>query len=891
MLLSFEIKKVYTDNPYVDELVYYAKLLGMGTVLKMQQLADNNETAKSIKAADLYIACIEKTAILELFPRISRSSLIKGGIIDEETISRCMRNRNTIPAVNRPDVLEALRLEYIENYEELNPYYRMLHGLPAIGKEDYVTDWVPPEGTVIDLSKPIHMMNSSEINILDNNGILDIMIAEDPIGREYIRHMNEKRIDYYTARKANRFDVLYIPEISTNSVYRIYRDMLENNKFYALRAVYSEAFKYNSDYYDNFIAIFIVLMTIIDMISRVQEFIIRKEIFDIRSVQYIFESNGITFFPEIPLKYQIKMVKNLHTLLKYKSTKKCMIDICSLFGFENIEIFKYYLCRDKINENSSMSNPENYELKFLKLPLDGRLDQYSTDKNSYVSYDDVTSKDPTWDGGLDHDEVYNSIREQEFNFSRSKYISITTIYDVAKMSVQQSYFFNFLYDNIPLEDLCTIRVPFIDTNANFNIADIFIFLNILTYYYNNMEDTIVDTQGKVLYINGFNFRADLSALAEDIVNCDEAKELLAQFKSPNTQIPSFSDMVSIFINNMDVRDMLINGMINADNKRIYDIYKKLYDSLMVAQLTLDFYKNPLTGDFYRFSENSDPTYTEFLKNRNDILYNLALKVKSFEDEISRNQYISTLIDNIVWSIEEFIDSSKFQGIFASLPINSLEVVKNYIAKVINFYKSFKVHFLGFDTQYQFGSSDTEFIKVIEGINQINTSFSNIEYISPFDDIDGINTSLCTHDSLDIRERMYIDYVYDTDGPSDPEHPSDPDKLPYVVTENETNVIRLVDINDVVTSNVIGKKLVVTDPSNTITYYIDDGILYIMSDKMDSDKPSINIKIDQSINSIHILDSNNMVTSNVIGKKLVVTDPSNTTYYIDDGVLYIMSDSV
>lgn len=765
MLLSFEIKKIYTDNPYVDELVYYAKLLGMGTVLKMQQLADDSETARSIKMADLFISCIEKNVIFELFPYVTANALRRAGITDENKIRSYLMNKNNIPYDKRADVTEAMRLEYIENYEELNPYYRMLHGLPAIGREDYVTNWTPPTGAVIDLSKPIHKMSLGEISILQHNGIIDAMIAEDPVNREYMRHMNEKSIDYYTARKANRFDVLYVPEIATNSVYRIYRDTLENNKFYTLRAVYSEAFKYNSAYYDNFIAIFIVLITVVDMISKVQEFITRKEIFDIRSVQYIFESNGVTFFPEIPLKYQIRMVKNLHTLLKFKSTKKCMIDICSLFGFENIDIFKYYICRDKVDISKPISDASAYELKFLKLPLDGRLDDYSGDKNNYVSYDEVTSRDITWDGGLPHDDVYNAIREHEFNFSRSKYISITTMYDVARMSMQQSYFFNFLYDNMPLEQMCTVSVPFIDASAQFNIADIFVFLNVLAYYYNNIEDTIMDTQSKVLFVNGFNFRADLAALAEDIINCDEAKELLSEFNMPTSQIPSFNDMMSIFVNNMGVRDRLIEGMHNADNKRIYDIYKKLYDSLMTTRLTFDFFKNPATMDFYR-DASGNATYTEFLRNKNDILYTLLMRIKAFEDEASRNQYISTLIDNIVWSIEEFVDSSKFQGIFINLPVNSLDAVKNYIAKVINFYKSFKVHFLGFDTVYLLGSSSDEYIKIIEGIGNMNTSFESMDSISPFDLLHNVKSNKTIDESIKPRERMYIKRTYNDEDDSD-----------------------------------------------------------------------------------------------------------------------------
>lgn len=758
MLLSFEIKKIYTDNPYVDELVYYAKLLSMGTVLKMQQTADNNETVDSIRMADLYIACIEKTAILELFPSISINALRTAGITNPISISEYRRNSDLIPSEYREYVLEAMRIEYIENYEELNPYYRMLHGLPAIGIEDYVTDWEPPDGIEIDLSNPIHKMSSSEIAILNSFGIIDNMISEDPVNREYMKHLGEKSIDYYAARKANRFDVLYIPEIpDNNSIYKIYRDTLENNKFYTLRAVYSEAFKYNSTHYDNFIAIFIILTTVVDIISRTQEFIARKEIFDIRSIQYIFESNGVTFFPEIPFKYQVRMVKNLHTLLKFKSTKKCMMDICSLFGFEDIDIFKYYICKEKSDPDTPANDPSSYDLKFLKLPLDGRLNDYAGDPSNYVSYDDVTSKDSTWDGGLDHDDVYNNIRMQEFNFSRSKYISITSIYDVAKISIQQSYFFNFLYDNIPLEKMCAIKIPFIDASAIFNIADVFILLNILTYYFNGINDLIVDTQSKVLYVNGFNFRANLSALAEEIYNCDDAKDILNKFNIPTNQIPSFDDMMSMFVNNMDVRDRLIEGMRNADNKRIYDIYKKLYDSLMVTRLTYDFFKNPATHHFY-IDENGDATYTEFLRSRNEILFNVAIKAKSITDSVERNQYISTIVDNIVWCLEEFVDSVKFQGIFSSLPTNNLDTIKRYIAKVINFYKSFKVHFNGFDTIYLLGNPNFEHLHVVDGIDNMDTNFNPADAVAPFDGIGYMVCDKITIDTIHIFDRLYIKHL-------------------------------------------------------------------------------------------------------------------------------------
>ena len=258
--MSLEIKKIYTDCPYVDEMVYYSKLIGMGTVLKLKSIADKNETLESLRLGDLYIACVEGTAVIEMFDKISTTALASAGIVDPQTVQKCIANPKNIPENRRAAVRTALISEYIENYEDLNPYYRSLHGLPPVGHEDYITDWLPPEGVVIDPSKPVHEMTNAEALILEKFDVLEPMIDEDPINRQYMRHLGEKKIDYYLARKANRFDPLYVPTIDIESIENMYRDKLDANKFYVLRTVYSEAYNYNSDYYDNFIAIFIVLV-------------------------------------------------------------------------------------------------------------------------------------------------------------------------------------------------------------------------------------------------------------------------------------------------------------------------------------------------------------------------------------------------------------------------------------------------------------------------------------------------------------------------------------------------------------------------------------------------------------------------------------------------------
>ena len=619
-------------------------------------------------------------------------------------------------------------------------------------------------------------MTQAEVTILDKYGVLDKMINEDPVNREYMRHLGKKSIDYYTARRANRFDALYIPTINSESIQKMYKDRLDANKFYVLRTIYSEAYKYDSDYYDNFIAILIVIITMVDIISRVQEFIARKEIFDIRSVQYIFKSYGVPFFENIPLKYQIAMVKNLHTLLKYKSTSKCMVDICSLFGFSNIKIFKYYILRDRkidlstgeylerFNEDGTEDIDSEYELKFLKLPLEDDVDEYVGKGTNYIDYDEITEMDPKWDGGLDHDQVKSDILKNEFNINRTKYISIDTINEIAKMSAQQSYFFNFLYDNVEMEDMVKVRIPYIDPSAEFKLADIFTLLTSLSYQYNGIKDTIMDTQSKVLYVNGFNFKADLATLAEEIgpkiVNgilidagsTIHAREQLSNFEVPTSPIPSFNEMMNIFINNMKVRDELIKGMQEADNLKVYKVYEKLYNALMTVELTMDHFKNPETGDFYRDADG-DATYSEYLKHEDPSLYSILLDIENFDDEASKNQYIGNLIDSVVYALEEYIDSDEFSALFSNLPIMSSEAVKQYIATVINFYKSYKVDFLGLNTLYILDDKNEGYIRLIDDL-LFNRYYDKNEFLSVVDRIADSMVDMTKEEKMELKEKIY-----------------------------------------------------------------------------------------------------------------------------------------
>ena len=779
--MAIEIKKIYSDNPYVDEMVYYTMQLGLYTTLKLQQQADAEETLEKIKKADAYIACIEGNPILAFFDRFPYEVLTStldadgrrygAGLPDSEARA-IARNPSLVYKLDKDAqtrVLNAMKIWYPEQYVEENNYYRMLNGQPPIGYPDiYVEDW--RVDTNIDLSIPVHKMTDGDILVLDNTGVLEDLYNEDPENRGFLKHLGKKKIDIYLARKAGPFDPLYVPEIDSDAIREMYIDKLNNNRTYTMRAVYSEAYKWGSDYYDNIMAVFIVMITMIDIISRVQEFITRKEIFDIRSCEYLFQSYGVKFFPEIPLRYQIAMVKNIHQLLKYKSTAQCMVDICSLFGFDNVKVFKYYLLKDRNTDlatgdySFTGDNEEDFTLKFIKLPLEDDIDDYIRKGSNHIDYDEITEGDPTWDGGLDHNMVKKAILEKEFNIVRTKYISIDTVYDIAKMSMEQSYFFNMLYDNYEKEDLLKVRLPFIDGTHQFDIADAFSFLTALSYYNYNMKDELMDDQERVLYVNGFNFKADLGELAASLERTGytlHAMEQLKAFQVPGSQIPSFEQMMQMFVNNLNIRHELVQGMQESDNLRVFLVYRKLYNSLMTVELTMDHFKNPETGELARDDDIDEDhpegyaTYTEYFKWAEPLFYYELMDILTITDPDDKKQRINTVIDNVVMALENYINLDEFQSLLHGLPAVSAEAVKQYIAQVINFYKSYKVDFLGLNTIYYLDDKLDGMIRIIDDIFLFRNFTKNEEiYIREL--IAKLRVNMTYHESINLLESIFLD---------------------------------------------------------------------------------------------------------------------------------------
>ena len=763
---KMEFKKTLTKNPFVDEIVYTTKIMTYGTVLKDQDEADKMETAAMARNADLYVACRTNQERFEIM-QFARADLVQLGLTDTSSekypngqINACLEDKYNIPKSVRDEAVQICKTRILANYLEINNYYRMLNGLPNINEDGiYIDESVisDPE-IIIDTTVPIHMMSNSEIAVLEDDGIIGKLIEEYP-EKKYLRHLGSKRIDIVTARKADKFDVLYVPAIDFEDLRQKFIDRLEHNKHYVKRCIYSEAMKIGSeDYYDKFMELFIVLMSAIDLLSEVQIAIAKKDVFNVRSIQYIFSSFGIPYYEEIPIKYQINMMKNLNKLIKYKATSINMIDICSLFGFPDISVFKYYILKDRrfdketqdyifsFNEDGSENLDAEYELKFVKVPIDEEPDQYIKDPNNYLDYHTITTNDRYWaEGGTISEKVRREILEKEFNIMRSKYISIDSTTELTKIAFNLPYFFNMLYDDVKLEEQLKLSVPYISNTTAFRFTDIFILIFALGYMYNGIKDSIMDTTGKILYILGFNFKADLGELASYIADKGYTLEDLgvSDFIIPTSSILSYNQLLEIFTKNSEIHKHVTKAMVDADDKNIYDIYKKIYDSLMIMRFTNDYFKIP-------GSNVTAHTYTEFLRYRDQTLYKVLSDLDNIGETIEgatattimneKRKEIDKYIEAIVVAMQEYIDSDKFAFVYSNLPGETADYIQKYIMKVISFFKSYKVDFIGMNTIYMLDDQFENLIRAIDKIDSINIKFFWNEYPLPEEQIKTIVTA-------------------------------------------------------------------------------------------------------------------------------------------------------
>lgn len=489
--------KVYTSNALMDEIVYCCKRILDGIIIKNDIAANDSEPENFMDTIEIFMMINNGNINIDLFP-LTKEILIAYGYSDLDAI-RILENRDLIE--DKDAVLEFACRYFLDHYEEQNNYYRTLNGLPPYGTDEYdvyIDRTYIPGGynKEIDFSKPLHKMDKSIINIIQSSGNMDKIISEyKGSNYSYIRFLGDYRVDIYKARKADKYDILYIPNVEPLVLNR-FIELYNLNKEIYLRRIYSEAFSYNSDYYEECMILAILAETFNNIITEVPEWYIRRDIFDIRSVQYFLDSYGVKFFKEIPLKYQIRIVKNLNKLIKYKSSNKNFEDILSIFALKESSIYKYYLYKKRRTDKDGNyvtegSVSDKYDLEFVKSKFDESYDNSIKDLVNRTPYDTITYEDQYWDGEEDHNVVKNKHMNRDFTIENTKYMSIDYSVNMSEYLVQMQYFLGLIMSSGVDTDDIKIVVTSIDPNIGFKVKDLFLLLQLLTLGYDDIPTTII----------------------------------------------------------------------------------------------------------------------------------------------------------------------------------------------------------------------------------------------------------------------------------------------------------------------------------------------------------------------------------------------------------------
>ena len=389
---------------------------------------------------------------------------------------------HTLSKEDADRIKEAINKEMMEwypkNHEEKNNYYRAFMGLPPLDSNGKVMvdtlyhTWLDTTkefkefGTTYTSQCPsdhysnaywrqqIYKFDNYSINILNELGILDSWVTNgcnsnnNQLRYRYLKYLGDNKLDLYTCRKSMNFSLIGIPSIDDADIKNKFLDTFANCRDYIIRCVYDDAYKYQSDYYNKFIIIFLLMNVVMDMCGSIPDYIINRDAFDSRCIMYYFESAGIPYYDEIPIKYQRAMLKNLNLLIKYKSSTKNMVDICNLFGFSDVKVYWYYMLKTQEKDDDGNYLPYepyneiNYELDDVYIlykngsivDISGRtfcklseypyyIEDYYTKQNNIVNSDGTTGSKRIINNNREDLFVYDKNLDQMIPLKDSTYFS------------------------------------------------------------------------------------------------------------------------------------------------------------------------------------------------------------------------------------------------------------------------------------------------------------------------------------------------------------------------------------------------------------------------------------------------------------------------------------
>ena len=409
------------------------------------------------------------------------------------------------------------------HYEEKNDYHRMLFGLPPLNCDNRYIIWYANGKTADGQVKytPLHELPVAKRYEPDAQTLISQfseLVSKDS-NYEYVKFMTKRRIHPFVSRLAGRFDLLYIGEADLETLSNDFKEVYQDCVQYMILRYYSEAYRNQYEYYEGFIGISILFMTLQRMQSKYLEADITRDFYDLDSIKVVYDAYSVPFFEEIPITYHHKIIKAINRLISFKGSNTVFKELFDIFEFASLKIYQYYILKQRIldddgnplfayDENGNLDPRRMYDVKFVQGDIGATPYKYLIDSNNDHNYIGVTSADPYW---INDGPLYDKLYDTEYNFIETKYIGIRLAYSLTRYLLESSYFMRMLIDN--RDNTSKIAAPG-DSN-NLDIYSLVIYIHAIICKVLGIDGAIrsfIEDPTKMAAVYGYNFVGDLSTI-------------------------------------------------------------------------------------------------------------------------------------------------------------------------------------------------------------------------------------------------------------------------------------------------------------------------------------------------------------------------------------------
>lgn len=648
--------------------------------------AEKYETLESQQNANEYLDVINGKDNFFTYVDYTYHDYINTGWDDIETIKNVIKTGNVslVPKQYREKLLSVRRQRVLDNFEEQNNYYRMLNGYPDLEDTDYYyasSLLVKRYGLPADV--PIHMIqdvyNKKEdgqgdyyISIAEGTGYLETLKEAHP-EKEYLKYVGSKRISIKTARDALNFQCIQLNKGNIDqSLYDEFLLKYDQCREYFVKVIYMKEYRTFLDYYDDFIAMCIMVMTVQQINIGQLKSEVNREFFNIYGVRALYQAYNIPFDMDIDEYTQNQLVQNLNLLIQNKATNKIIYNLAYLLGFSNIKIYKYYLgkerkfdlygapivaYKEKFNSDTGevetvYDYEEMYDLYFQKDELRNTDFSHSfLDKTNTVKYSEVTDNDPFW---WTDDKLYNRVWETDYNFVESKYLGLGVSYSMTNMIFENVLLLKMIMQENKMTQSIFIELPKITKDdSSISLFDLIIYLICLLASKHNLTGEIITIPTQVISVIDYMRNVEETDMLVDTLNFNfeyfdpsniEARQDMHDLKfelgeeeynkfmvwvndiaynSAATKEERIKKLNLFYTDAKNLYRFLNYHMTVTHSRRTYNLLKNMSNAIFYSREMREIFT--ITGE-YSEQERTAWTYYEYLYHINPMLYSSFFEI-------------------------------------------------------------------------------------------------------------------------------------------------------------------------------------------------------------------------------------------------------------------------